>query len=169
MDGVYLHLAMNHIPVIASVFGLIILGYGVLRRSDPLTSAGLVIMVLTGLVAIPVYLTGEPAEEVAEGLPGVIESMIGAHEDLAQFALWSAIIGGVVAIASLPYRRARPEGKSGRMLVSASLAAAAITVGTMGWTAKLGGVIRHTEIRAASSQTATPASDNKRKEDDDDH
>lgn len=55
------------------------------------------------------------------------------------------------------------------MLVWASLAAAAITVGTMGWTAKLGGVIRHTEIRAASSQTTTPASDNKRKDDDDDH
>lgn len=169
MDGVYLHLAMNHIPVIASLFGLVILAYGVLRRSDPLTSTGLVIMVVTGLVAIPVYLTGEPAEEVAEGLPGVIESMIGAHEDLAQFALWSALISGVVAIAALFYFRARPEGNAKRMILWASLACAAVTVGLMGWTAKLGGVIRHTEIRAASSQTATPATETRRKDDDDDH
>ena len=69
MDAVYFHLAMNHFPVIASIFGLLILGYGVLRRNDPLTYTGLVIMIVTGLVAIPVYLTGEPAEEVVEGLP----------------------------------------------------------------------------------------------------
>lgn len=169
MDAVYFHLALNHFPVIASIFGLIILGYGALRRCDPLTNTGLVIMIVTGLVAIPVYLTGEPAEEVVEGLPGVIESLIESHEDFAKFALASAIVSGTVALVALLYSWARSESKAGRSLVWAALVLAAVTVGTMGWTAKLGGVIRHTEIRAASTQSSPAAAETKRKNDDDDH
>jgi len=70
MDAVYFHLAMNHFPVIASIFGLVILGYGVLRRSDPPTYPGLVIRVVTGLAPIPVYPAGEPAERGVARLPG---------------------------------------------------------------------------------------------------
>jgi len=169
MDAVYFHLAMNHFPVIASIFGLVILGYGVLRRNDPLTSTGLVIMIVTGLVAIPVYLTGEPAEEVVEGLPGVIESLIESHEDFAKFALTSAIVSGAVSLVALLFSRARFESTVGRVLVWASLFLTILTVGTMGWTAKLGGVIRHTEIRAAAGQTSPAAAETKRKDDDDDH
>ena len=169
MDAVYFHLAMNHFPVIASIFGLLILGYGVLRRNDPLTSTGLVIMIVTGLVAIPVYLTGEPAEEVVEGLPGVIENFIESHEDFAKVALTSAIVSGAVSLVALLFSRARFESTVGRILVWVSLFLTIVTVGTMGWTAKLGGVIRHTEIRAAADQTSSPAADTKRKADDDDH
>lgn len=168
MDAVYFHLAMNHFPVIASIFGLVILGYGVMRRNDPLTSTGLVIMIVTGLVAIPVYLTGEPAEEVVEGLPGVIETFIESHEDFAKFALTSAIVSGAVSLVALLFSRARFESTVGRVLVWASLFLTIMTVGTMGWTAKLGGVIRHTEIRAAADQTSPAAAENKRKDDDDD-
>ncbi len=169
MDAVYFHLAMNHFPVIASIFGLVILGYGVMRRNDPLTSTGLVIMIVTGLVAIPVYLTGEPAEEVVEGLPGVIENFIESHEDFAKFALTSAIVSGAVSLVALLFSRARFESTVGRVLVWASLFLTIMTVGTMGWTAKLGGVIRHTEIRAAADQTSPAAAETKRKDDDDDH
>ena len=55
------------------------------------------------------------------------------------------------------------------LLLFATLALSAITVGMMGWTAKLGGVIRHTEIRAAGAQAATPAAPETKKDDDDDH
>ncbi|MDI1243715.1 MAG: hypothetical protein PSX80_17530 [bacterium] len=170
MDAVYFHFAMNHFPVIASIFGLVILGYGVLRRNDPLTSTGLLIMVVTALVAIPVYLTGEPAEEGVEGLPGVIETLIESHEDFAMFALISAIVSGAVSLVALLFSRARFESTVGRILVWASLGLAVVTLGTMGWTAKLGGVIRHTEIRAAADQASPAAAETRRKDDhDDDH
>ena len=169
MDAVYFHLAMNHFPVIASIFGLVILGYGVLRRNDPLMFTGLGIIIVTGLVAIPVYLTGEPAEEVVEVLPGVIEGLIESHEDFAKFALVSAIVSGSVSLIALLFSLARFESKVGRMLVWASLVLTIMTVGTMGWTAKLGGVIRHTEIRAAADQTSPAAAEPKGKEDDDHH
>jgi len=169
MDAVYFHLAMNHFPVIASIFGLIILGWGIARRSDPLISTGLVIMVMNGLVAIPVYLTGEPAEEVVEGLPGVIERIIEAHEDFAKFALASAIASSVAAMAALFYSWSRSDSKAGRMLVWGTLVLGIVTVGTMGWTAKLGGVIRHTEIRTTAENTSSPSTETKRKVDDDDH
>ena len=170
MDAVYFHLAMNHFPVIASIFGLAILGYGVLRRNDPLTSTGLLIMVVTALVAIPVYLTGEPAEEVVEGLPGVLESLIEPHEDFAKLALMAAIVSGAISFVALLFSRAKFESAVGRTLVWASFILTVVTLGTMGWTAKLGGVIRHTEIRAAADQTSPAAAETKRKGDhDDDH
>ena len=108
-------------------------------------------MVFTGLIAIPVYLTGEPAEETVEHLPGVLESIIEEHEEFAKFGLISAIVSGIAALVSLAFLRTDPDGGKAKLLLFATLALAAITVGTMGWTAKLGGVIRHTEIRAAGT------------------
>ena len=85
------------------------------------------------------------------------------------FALISAIASGAVSLVALVFSRARFESRAGQMLVWASLFLTIMTVGTMGWTAKLGGVIRHTEIRAAADQTPPAAADTKRKDDDDEH
>jgi hypothetical protein len=38
--------------------------------------------VLTALLALPVYFTGEPAEKVVERLPGVTEPLIEEHENV---------------------------------------------------------------------------------------
>ena len=126
-------------------------------------------MVFTGLIAIPVYLTGEPAEETVEHLPGVLESIIEEHEEFAKFGLISAFVSGVAALVSLLLLRKDANAGKAKMLLFATLALSAITVGMMGWTAKLGGVIRHTEIRAAGAQITTPATPETKKDDDDDH
>lgn len=166
MDWTYVHLTTNHFPVIGAIFGTLILAWGIFRGERSVWYVGLWIMVFTGLIAIPVYLTGEPAEETVEHLPGVLESIIEEHEEFAKFGLISAIVSGITALASLAFLRSDSEGGKTKLLLFATLALSAITVGMMGWTAKLGGVVRHTEIRAASAQT--PAAPQTRKDDDDD-
>lgn len=172
MDPTYFHLAMNHFPVMGAIFGVVILGWGIFRGSEEVKNLGLAVMVVTALVAIPVFLTGEPAEETVEGLPGVLETAIESHEDFAKFGLTTAIISGVVALVSLIYSWFRPaQGGIGRLMAIGTLALSLITVGAMGWTAKLGGVIRHTEISGASQQTVRPEAEIKKgreKDDDDD-
>jgi hypothetical protein len=42
------------------------------------------------LIALPVYFTGEPADELVENLPGVAESLIDKHKYAALFALLMA-------------------------------------------------------------------------------
>ena len=172
MDWTYFHLVMNHFPVIGAIFGAVILGWGVLRGSVEVKNLGLAVMVLTALVAIPVFLTGEPAEETVEGLPGVLETAIELHEDFAEFGLIMAIISGIAAVGSLIYSWFRPvQGGVGKLLAIGTLALSLVTVGAMSWTAKLGGVIRHTEISGNAPRTARPEgvkNTDRRRDDDDD-
>ncbi len=172
MDWTYFHLVMNHFPVIGAIFGVVILGWGLFRGSVEVKNLGLSIMVLTAMVAIPVFLTGEPAEETVERLPGVLETAIEQHEDFAKFGLTMAIISGVAALGSLIYSWFRPvQGGIGKLLAVGTLALSLVTVGAMSWTAKLGGVIRHTEISGNAPQTAQPEgvkNTDRRRDDDDD-
>jgi hypothetical protein len=170
MDWTYFHLAMNHFPVIGAIFAMVILAWGIFRSDEGIKNLGLAAIVLTSLVAIPVFLTGEPAEETVEGLPGVLESTIGQHEDFAKFALAAAIVSGVAALICLLYGRFRSSKEpAARLLTVVTLALSIATVGAMSWTAKLGGVIRHTEISASGGQ-AQPVDvkkEDRRKDDDD--
>jgi hypothetical protein len=154
MDWTYFHLAMNHFPVIGAIFAMVILAWGIFRSDVEIKNLGLAAIVLTSLVAIPVFLTGEPAEETVKGLPGVLEPAIGQHEDFAKIALSAAAISGVAALISLLYIRFRSSRDAlGRLLTVVTLALSIGTVGAMSWTAKLGGVIRHTEISTSGGQT----------------
>jgi hypothetical protein len=167
MDWTYFHLTTNHFPVIGAIFGFVVLGWGILRHNDSVSSVGLGITIFTALIAIPVYLTGEPAEDKVENLPGVLETMIESHEDFAMFALIAAIVSGIAAIVTLAYIRIRKEGSIGRGFMLATLLLLGLTVAAMGWTAKLGGVIRHTEIRDAGTQSAPAKTEQERGRDDD--
>ena len=101
MNGAYLHLLLNHLPVIGTIFGLLLLLFALLRKSEEVKRVALSVFVLTALAAVPTYLTGEPAEEVAEHLPGVAKALIEQHESAALLALSAALATGVVALAGL--------------------------------------------------------------------
>jgi hypothetical protein len=146
MNWAHVHLMLNHLPVIGSIFGLLLLLFALLRKSEELKRVSFGVFVLTALLALPVYFTGEPASEIVEHLPGVAESLIEEHEDAALFALLTAGATGVVALTGLILFR-RAERLPGR-IVGAVLVLSLATSGLMGWTANRGGRIRHTEIRS---------------------
>lgn len=56
---------------------------------------------VTAAAAVPTYLTGEPAEEAVEHLPGVVKDLIEIHEERALIALIVATFGGILGLASL--------------------------------------------------------------------
>lgn len=148
MNLAHLHLILNHAPVLGTAFGLGLLLYGVWRRSDELKKAALGVLVIVSLLAIPAYLTGEPAEEVVEALPGDAKAIIERHEDAAVYAFSGILVVGAAALTGLiVFRRGReiPNSFSWGLL-----GASAIVGGLMAWTASLGGEIRHSEIRPAS-------------------
>lgn len=167
MDWTHLHLILNHLPVIGSALGFLVLSWGMLRGYDEVKKVGLAILIFAALVAVPVYLTGEPAEETVENLPGVSEQIIGQHEDSALYSLIAVIATGVVALAGLILFQIKVE--FARILLFTSLVFSLITGGLMAYTANLGGQIRHTEIRGAA-QTTVPANETPKaeKEKDDD-
>jgi hypothetical protein len=145
---------LNHVPFFAIAFGSGILLYGWLRASGLAARMGCVLFVIAGLSAGATYLTGEGAEEVIEGQPGVMHSFIESHEAVALYALIISIVLGVGALGALVmYRKeAMPGGVSGTLLVVALVA-----LGTMAYTANTGGKINHPELRTNVSSAQPSA------------
>jgi hypothetical protein len=153
MNWVHIHLLLNHLPVIGIVLVIPILAWGFGRRSEEVIRLGLVLLAALAAVTIVVYVTGEPAEEAAEGLAGVSESLIERHEEAALLATSAFAAIGALALGGLIRFRRRPIPRRFAALV---LALALIPAGMVGWTANLGGQIRHTEIRPGVPAESSP-------------
>lgn len=145
MNPTHLHLMLNHVPVLGTVFGLGLLAFAFWRRSDELKKTALGLFVLVALLAVPVYLTGEPAEHAIDRLPGVSKPVIERHEEAAGIAFTGLVVLGVAALLGLlVFRRARIVPPWFGWVI---LCASVVVGGLMIWTANIGGQVRHTEIR----------------------
>jgi hypothetical protein len=157
MNPVQVHLMLNHVPVLGVIFATVLVAAAVWRHSHELLRAGLVGLVLTALVAVPVFFSGEPAEESIEKQPGVTERAIESHEDFARLAFLGLEVLGVVAAIGLVRYRRRPVPRA-----FGALALGLMMVGSLAltWTAHLGGQIRHSELRSSTAavQNAEPSS-----------
>ena len=149
MNSAHLHIILNHIPVIGIPFGLALLIWGFLRKSDEVKRAALLVFVAIALVTIPTYLTGKAAEDLVEHLPGVSENLIEKHEDAATIALIAtSVLGGLALLRLLiPVRFVAVGGPMSILVFVFALGVA----GWLGRTGHLGGQIRHSEIRGSSS------------------
>jgi hypothetical protein len=147
INPAHLHLALNHLPVLGVLFGTLLLGFGLWRRSEILRRTSLVVLLLTGLAAGAVYLTGEPAEGLVEKVAGVSDARIEQHEDAATVATTGAVLLGLAAAVLL--WRSRRTGALSAPFLKATLVLGVLTTGAMAWTANLGGQIRHPELRGA--------------------
>lgn len=148
----HLHLMLNHLPIVVTALGLLLLVVAMLRRQDTLARVAFAFFVGGGLAALPTYLTGEPAEELVEGLPGVTEAIIERHEDAA---LSAAIIVGVLgAFALLLLWRYRRATALPTWAVRIALVGALVGSAAMARTGLLGGEVRHTEFRSDFVQPA---------------
>jgi uncharacterized membrane protein len=145
MNAAYVHIALNHVPILGTVFGLLLLAADAVRGNQTLRRAGWVTLVVVALVAIPVYLTGEGAEEIVEDSPGVAHDDIESHEELALYAFIAMEALGLLALVALFASR---RGAGPAWLATAVLVLAVVTAALMGLTAERGGRIKHPELHA---------------------
>lgn len=156
MNTAHWHLLLNHLPVLGPVFGLGLLALGLWRKSEALKRVSLAVFLLAALLAIPAYLTGEPAEDMVERLPGVSKPIIERHEEAAAAGFTAIVVLGVVALGGLiRYRGSRGVAPWFAVVV---LVATVATSGLMAWTANLGGQVRHTEVRSRATVQGHPES-----------
>lgn len=149
-DPVHLHLVLNHIPVLGTLlFAPLILLWGLVRRSRDVTLAGLLLTVILGLTAIPIYLTGEPAEEQVEQRPWFDKTLVESHEERAEAALVAVLLTGAAALVALWLSRAGrpvPPAWSGIVVIGLLVSAALFAL-----TGLAGGRIRHDEVRPGAN------------------
>ncbi len=152
MNWAHVHLLINHIPVLGTLFGALLLVFGIVKKNEEIKRVSLGIFVIIAVAALPVYFTGEPAEEIVEHLPGVDESILEEHEESALISFIAVGILGIFAIGTL-WRYRRVDTIPNRFVI-AGLILSIIVFGLMAWTADLGGKIRHSEIRSESNAAA---------------
>jgi len=154
MNAAQIHLMLNHVPVIGVILGTLLLVVGIVMRSRDVVRVTFGLLVLVALSSVVVYLTGEPVEHMIERLPGVDHDTLEAHEEFSLPATVVMVITGLVALVGLiRYRRAErvPRG-----FAIVTLVLAIIASGMMGWTAHLGGLIRHEELRGTAAVQQSP-------------
>lgn len=158
MNTAHWHMLLNHLPMVGIIVGTLILAAGFVFKNQPavkITALG--VFVFAALMAIPSYLTGEGAEEVAEKLPGVTESFIENHEDLGKIFLILAESLGALALMTFLFLRLKSK------LAPVLLGIVFITaVGTSIFAKQVGtsgGQVRHTEIRNNNAQPAEQATE----------
>ncbi|HET9326073.1 MAG TPA: hypothetical protein VFQ05_04805 [Candidatus Eisenbacteria bacterium] len=165
MGAPQVHLMLNHLPVLGVLFSALVLGIGLLTRNTAISRLAIATLLAAALAGIPVFLSGEPAEEAIEHSAGVSERVIEVHENAARVAIIALEILGLAALAGLAlYRRSDVSRGFASILLVATLALS----GWMAWTAHLGGQIRHEELRGGTvaSQQAPDAEAGEEQEDD---
>jgi len=122
-----LHLWVNHFPLFAFFFGVAL--YFFSRKSADLKKAGLWLIAVGGISCAPAFLSGEPAEEKVERLPGIQHSLIEEHEEWGERAAWAGGISGALALVALllPLRNREKAGKIAAILGILSFLILAIT------------------------------------------
>ena len=156
-DMAHLHLLLNHFPTIGFLVGLGLYVVAFLIKSDDLMRAGLVILLSIALLSIPIYVTGNAAQEALCRTspdmpcpePGISRAVILAHEGAALVALAFMELAGAFAWLAL-WQQRRTSRVPGWNLAAVLL----VSLAAFGWMARasnIGGQIRHPEIQSGAA------------------
>ena len=141
MNEAHLHLLLNHVPILGSLFGLVVLAVGLLRDDVSIIRTGLVTLLIAAVLCLPVQLTGEGAQEVLQGVSGTAAALIQAHEEAAELSFWVLELTGALAMLTL----LQPQRT--RLMTRLTLVGAIVSFALLAWAGSLGGQIRHPEAR----------------------
>jgi hypothetical protein len=155
MNGAFVHLAVNHIPVVGVPIAFLILAYGMVRKSRDQVQAGLLLLVLMALVTVVAFKSGGPAAGTIRSLPGIERSDIHEHAEAADYAIWGNLILGALAFVGLWLSKGAEESPKGLtvLILLGSLFMSVVCARV----AHLGGVIRHPEIESGFQAPAAPS------------
>jgi uncharacterized membrane protein len=144
MNGTHFHLLFNHLPILGSVIGGLILLYAILVKSERTITAAYVLLVTSAIGGTITYFTGETAEETVEDIAGISNAMLDQHEDLALFAF---ICVGFVGVASLIGLYLQQKKSTFAPTVAwVTFLGSIVAFSILAATGYTGGQIRHTEI-----------------------
>ena len=143
MNLAHLHLLSVHIPVVALPLLLVFLVLSLRIDSRVLRWSALIGLGLVALTTIPIFLTGEGAEEIVEGIAGIQESAVEAHESFATMSLVGVLTAGGAAlltfVSELRSLRLAP------VLLRSTILLTCLSAGLLALAANAGGKIRHGE------------------------
>lgn len=150
MNFAHIHLILNHIPMLTMPVVLVFFVFAIWTKNKSVEKFSLVLLILTALMVVPVYLTGEPAEKVVKNFIELSEPLVKAHEDSAELSLLFTLMAGVMAFVSILIEK---KLKDLRLVNAIVVFTTLLAVSSLGYTANLGGKIRHSELISNENPT----------------
>ena len=139
----YAHLLINHFPVVLSISALAVTVLALLLGRRGLWLTAMAALTAAGALIYPVHFTGDRADHALEDPWYIHSGTIEAHDDAAGIAMAVILIVGAFAAYSWWRSLKRPaEVIPGWMRAGVAVGALA-AVGTVTYTAYLGGKIIH--------------------------
>lgn len=154
MDPIQVHLLLNHIPILGSLFGLILLAIAVIGKNKTVEQTAYYTLVVVALVTIPVFWSGEEAEHTVEEMAGVSEHFLEEHEEISEGAVWVVYSTGALSLIVLVLGYL---GKTPAVIRYITLMASIASFSAMVIVGSHGGKIRHSELIKDGTQKAMPA------------
>lgn len=144
MNQTHIHLLINHLPILGSFLGALVLVQGLWTSSGQTKIAAYNLFIISSIGALIAYITGEGAEEGIQHIQGIVEANIERHQEFALFAFISLIILGFSSfLAILLTLRKSAYARTTAFII---LVISVISIVLAARTGYLGSQIRHTEI-----------------------
>src|SRR5215813_4222717 len=133
----HIHLLVNHVPTIGSVVALGLLLVAYIRRDEGLKLVGLEVLFAIALLTLPAYMSGVASFQALRGKPGVSDTAMRLHQDVALFGFtWMELAGFTGWLALWQARR---HGRAARGLVPVTTFLLAMALFVMARAATIGG------------------------------
>ena len=157
----YIHVVLNHLPIYGTILAALALAISLILRSRAAQITALILTLIAGASAYPVFVTGQRAYKTIRnqsddaGADWLDEHMDRAEKTIGAFYFLVALaLAGLLVPIKWP-RAAFP-------LTVLTLVAAILCSGIAVYIAQPGGRVRHPEFRP--SETPTPASETDHKD-----
>lgn len=166
MNATYFHLIFTHFPIVGIIIGTGILAYGHFTNSNAVKKVALITIILMALLTIPVYLSGEEAEDTVENMVGISESIIEDHEELAEMAIWFMGVLGLIALFNF-YAMIK-DLSIVKSITIITIIISLVNIGVFVQVGNLGGMIHHSEINSDNANYQEQEKNDFKKQHDDD-
>ena len=146
----YIHVVLNHLPIYGTILGALALAISLILRSRAAQITALIVTLIAGASAYPVFVTGQRAYKTIRGQSDDAGAdRLDEHMDRAEKTIGAFYSLSLLALAGLLVPIKWP--KAGLPLVAVTLAVAIICAGIAIYIAQPGCQVRHPEFR--TSQT----------------
>lgn len=143
MSWPYAHVLINHFPVVLSVSALSVTILALLLKRRGLWLTALGALTFAGASVYPVHFTGDEADHALNDPWYIHAGVIEAHDKSAGIAMWVILIAGAFAAYSWWRSLKRPTELMPGWMRAGVVVGALAAVGTVTYTAFLGGKIIH--------------------------
>jgi uncharacterized protein YacL len=152
MNAAHFHLVINHLPIIGSFIGLLLIIYSHLINKDKSNlKAGLVILALSCFSILPVYFSGEAAEDLVKQLQSVNHEAIEEHEELAELGFYISLFIGL--LSSITFLSVKRKNEKANILTIITIFSTVLLTALFILIGHTGGEIKHPEIEQAEQSS----------------